>query len=481
MKKLTALLITFAMLLSLCMPVTAKAAETIDIDRSNYCVVIGDEVSGHYNSVPLGYDILYGFGIRLNQIFSQANTKYICRDGRYALNITAPNFVRYDEDSSYDRNGFANNEFAKQLQTPNWSGRESVKYVLVAGGSFGDVLSNANITEETVRTGMINFQNKVRKIYPNAKILYTPFSLTVTPKGGDKEAIERMRQISLHQKLYSDVAESLGWGKMDKIISSIFFAPNNQNLFASDGYHLTQEGTDIVADAIISSLCDLRKPEIEEEKRLEEERIAKEKAEKEKAARQREYILKFKMSEVGQNSIKLAFSTTKPSAAAPSVAKYELYGNRLDIKLKKIATFTGKQKSTNRKNLAKGTAYHFQLKAFDKTGKNIATSREIVITTQGSKYTNITSVQAPAKLTVNKKQSVGLSAKEVAYSASKPSLKKHKDFKNAYSKIRYFSDAPGIVSVDENGKITANEYSGTANIYSVGLSGVYATTKITVK
>lgn len=493
-KRILSAIMSILMIFSMCVPAMAATNEVKIMNMNDYCILIGDGYTKRKTTTSKSYvDFLreYMVSNRYNPTIDKTTQLPF-----KTMHFNTHSFFECDIASSIQKNGFANNEFTKYLDERSWIKKENVKYVMVLGGPYGDVFSGATITNETVKAGMINFQNKLHKIYPKAKILYAPLNWTAfdslfnemseseKTRYANSSLEEKLKKYPHHAKLelinkyhpiYTKTAKSLGWTILDTVDDVLAKKQNQINhINRSDGYTVDTYGHSLIANELYYKIRELINNEVNAIWSSEIKKTVP--------------ILKLKMSSVGTNNIKLAFSTTKSTSGTLPVAKYVLYGNKLGLNLKKIATFTGTQTSTNRTGLAKGTAYHFQMKAYDKNGKIIAESRKIAVTTQGGKYTNAKSVQMKSTLVIkkgtngDKNNPIVIDAKELFSSTSKTHLTKHTNLPAAYRKIHIYSDTPGIAAINNDGLIvTCNDYQGKANIYAVGLSGVYSILTIEIK
>ena len=166
---------------------------------------------------------------------------------------------------------------------------------------------------------------------------------------------------------------------------------------------------------------------------------------------------------------------------------YELYFSKCNHgkdknKPKKIRKFKKNNISKWKKgSLKSNVAYKAYMKAYKiKNGKKktIAKSPIVHAYTNNGKglFANIKAIKVnKSKVTLNKGKKFKIKAKAIK---TKKSLKLLN--KNHTTVLRYKSSDKSIAKVSKNGKITAVK-KGNCKIYTLGVNGVYKTTKVTVK
>ncbi len=170
---------------------------------------------------------------------------------------------------------------------------------------------------------------------------------------------------------------------------------------------------------------------------------------------------------------KQTISWTKVSEAKG----YDVFFAKSGNDLKKVKTCKNSLSMT-KKNLKNKAVYTYKVKAYKIVSGNkkyIASSPKIYIAGKTYKKSNAAAVKAAAKeATLTQGQTFSMGAKITKKSSKKPML-----YKGYVSKIRYYSSAKDIATVDKAGNITANA-DGKAYVYAVAPSGVYVRTLVTV-
>gem|GEM_PF-1507601 len=160
--------------------------------------------------------------------------------------------------------------------------------------------------------------------------------------------------------------------------------------------------------------------------------------------------------------------------------KYILYGNQCGKKYryKKVKTFNAKTfkyipKKIMKSKIKKGKYHKFMMTAVDKSGKVIAVSKTVHVTTAGGKKGNDKSVKRVSpkngKVTLKVKKSRKLKVKEV-----------RGKLKVARHRVVSWESSNSKIATVKKGKVTAKK-KGTCTIWAYAQNGVYTTFKVTVK
>lgn len=179
-------------------------------------------------------------------------------------------------------------------------------------------------------------------------------------------------------------------------------------------------------------------------------------------------LLSARQKKVTGNSITITWNKVK------NAKTYMVFGNKCGKKNAYQHLVTTKGNTYTYKNLLKGTYYKLLVVAFNKSGKSIATSKTMHITTKSSKQCNFKSVKTAAKknkITLKKGKTFNLKAKAV------PESKKLKVL--VHRVLKYESSNPKIATVSK-GKVKAKK-KGTCYVYAYSQSGTFAKIKVTVK
>jgi hypothetical protein len=181
-------------------------------------------------------------------------------------------------------------------------------------------------------------------------------------------------------------------------------------------------------------------------------------------------ILSAKQKKAKSNLISITWNKVKGAKS------YSIYANKCGKANPYNYLTSLSSTSYTQKNLKKGTYYKYLVAAFNGSGKLIATSKTLHITTSGGKYGNYKKVTTAAKkdkVTLKKKgKSFKLKAKAV------PESKKRKV--SVHRKMKYESSNTKIATVNASGKITAKK-KGKCFVYAYAQSGAYKKIKVTVK
>lgn len=177
-------------------------------------------------------------------------------------------------------------------------------------------------------------------------------------------------------------------------------------------------------------------------------------------------LLQAKGVEKSKTAVKLSWKKVSGAKA------YIIYGNKCGAgnRYKKIATVT--RTSFTHKKLNKGTYYKYLVVAVS-GDKALSLSKTIHVATKGGKVGNCKKLKLnKAKVTLKKKKTFKLKAKEIAASKKKK-IKRHR-------KIAFESSNPKIAKVTSAGKIKAIK-KGRCKIYVYAQNGVYKTVTVKVK
>lgn len=181
-------------------------------------------------------------------------------------------------------------------------------------------------------------------------------------------------------------------------------------------------------------------------------------------------ILSAKQKKAKSNLISITWNKVKGAKS------YSIYANKCGKANPYNYLTSLSSTSYTQKNLKKGTYYKYLVAAFNGSGKLIATSKTLHITTSGGKYGNykmVTTAAKKNKVTLKKKgKSFKLKAKAV------PESKKRKV--SVHRKMKYESSNTKIATVNASGKITAKK-KGKCFVYAYAQSGAYKKIKVTVK
>ena len=155
----------------------------------------------------------------------------------------------------------------------------------------------------------------------------------------------------------------------------------------------------------------------------------------------------------------------------PGAAKYAVYGNRCgkQYKAKLIKTVKG---SSYTANAGSGIYQKYYVKALDRNGKVLATSKTIHVARKGYGYGDPTGVKlncSSIKVKVGKKAKV----KGTMVKGSLPV--------SVHCEIRYESSNPKIAKVNEKtGEISGNR-KGACYVYAYAQNGLYKKVKVKVQ
>lgn len=355
-------------------------------------------------------------------------------------------------------------QFITGLKSLTYLDAKKVTNIIVAGGVTNDCWCKASdgswkeASESQVRMKMLEFKNTARKMFPNARLIYSAVNWGETKY--------RQDICTRRAKMYRKIALEQGWVYLEgtenalrvpqSLIKNYFF---NDNHILYGGFHPNSQGQLLLGRNLAAAVRRMiPKDPVQSEPSPEPEETETDQPQYEASP-----VLLLKMGEVTDTTIRLRWNAVK------GAAKYCIEGNLIRSAYKKIGTTT--VTSSLRRNLRPGSCYKFIVTAYDSQSRKLAQSREIIIAMPKSGYTNCSSIKMNTHtLSLRKGRTSLLSAAKTYFAEGKKKCK---------ASVRYISDTPEVAKVSTHGIVTANA-AGTCRIYAIAENGICDRVTMTV-
>ncbi len=402
-----------------------------------------------------------------------ASVKYIMMGDSYSArrNVTAPNAwpdyvmkqlnlnpaeVRVERLSGY---GFIRDgrKFVVRLNAIPDS--KAVRKIILVGGMGNDYHAEGGGTRSRIENAMERFDEIAARKFPNADIMYS------APNWGT--GAFRQKLCRTRTPWYREKSRALGWQYLENTEYSLRVT-HPETMFLEDGIHPNKRGQARLGLALSAAIRSQWAEGLDGKERAESDDGAGETAPVSEKIKARRLLLP-EMSLVTPHSIRLIWEPVEGAAS------YEIYGNLLTLKLKKLQTLSASRTAAERGGLESGKCCKYVVCAYDRNHRQIARSRELHIVTPKSKYTNCNSVSFTRHSTALREgTSITIMASEAFADSGK------KPYPASNGELRYISDTPEIADFLYPG-VLAGIRKGTCRIYAVSQSGIYDMCTVTVR